>query len=486
MWHWRVWLSASLLSSILVVAAPPSRAAPNDLLPIGEMRMDHTHYWHGRLALARPQSLVVNTTSDTDDGTCNAAHCSLREALAEAGSHPGPDSISFNIPTTDPGYSSSTGVWTIRPASGYMVYADTTVDGTITTPLSGQGSAARPGIEIDGTTLGQSGITGLRLERSVTLRGLVVNHFQYGIWVSGVEATIEGCYVGTDCTGTSARPNGMDGILLADGATGAIIRGNVISGNSSQGIFLFGGSTTGNTLRDNRIGTNAAGTAALPNQYGGVWLCSGAHHNVIEENLISGNAGIGVHLLEPGTNGNIIRNNRIGTDASGTSALPNTAFGVGFLNGPRHNTVGPGNLVAYNGLDGVVVDGDGSQTSTVDNTITANSITANGQLGIRNFRGGNAEVAVPALATATATQVSGTACANCTVEVFSDAADEGAVHEGTTTADASGNWTFSKPARMTGPYVTATATDGQGNTSQFSTPAWIARRMHLPLVLKRK
>jgi hypothetical protein len=74
------------------------------------------------------------------------------------------------------------------------------------------------------------------------------------------------------------------------------------------------------------------------------------------------------------------------------------------------------------------------------------------------------------ITTGSATQVSGTACPNCTVEVFSDAEDEGAIYEGTTTANASGNWTLTKPGGLAGPYVTATATDGGGNTSEFSAP----------------
>lgn len=419
--------------------------------------------------------LVVNSTNDVDDGTCNATHCSLREALATAGSHPGPDTVTFNIPTTDPGYNPATGVWTIKPANlGYNVPSGTTVDGTIMSALAGEGSASRPGIEIDGTTLGQLGITGLWLYDGVTLRGLIVNDFQYGIWVSSANVIIEGCYVGTDPTGTSAKPNGTDGILLANGATGAVIQDNLLSGNNGGGIRMFGENTTGNTLRNNRIGTNAAGTAALPNGGDGIQLHAGAHDNTVEGNLISGNGGIGVHLLDAGTNHNVIRSNRIGTDAGGTAALPNGSFGLAFFNGPRNNVAGPDNLVAYNSLDGVLVDGADSFTSTVGNTITANSITANGRKGIYNFRGGNAGLAAPVIATANTTQVSGTACPNCVIELFSDAADEGAVYEGTTTASAAGNWTFSKPGGLTGPYVTATATDGNGNTSEFSAPVSVS------------
>ena len=460
-----------LLASVLALASPLSHAAPIDTIAVSEIRIDHSgEDVDERFELDGLADLVVNTTDDTDDGTCSAAHCSLREALAAAGSDPGPDTIAFSIPTTDPGYNPAMGVWTIQPDSGYSVPSGTTLDGTIATASAGEGNGSRPGIEVDGTTLVQLGITGLWLHDAVTLRGLVVNHFQYGIWVGGANVTIEGCYVGTDPTGTSAKPNGIDGILVANGVAGAIIQDNLISGNNGGGIRLFGEATTGNTLRNNRIGTNAAGIEPLPNGYDGIKLHAGAHDNVVEQNLVSGNGWIGIHLLDEGTDGNVLRNNRIGTDSSGAVALPNGSNGVAFFNGPRNNVVGPGNLVAHNSLDGVLVDGSDSFDSTVGNTITANSITANGQRGIYNFRGGNGELAMPVIAEAGPTQASGTACASCTVEVFSDAADEGAIYEGTTTANAAGNWTFTKPGGLTGPYVTATAADGQGNTSEFSTP----------------
>lgn len=73
----------------------------------------------------------------------------------------------------------------------------------------------------------------------------------------------------------------------------------------------------------------------------------------------------------------------------------------------------------------------------------------------------------PTVTTATSITVSGTAPPNSTVEIFSDLEDEGSINEGTVTADGSGNFTWSGNAA--GPHVTAT--DGDGNTSQFSSPA---------------
>jgi len=54
------------------------------------------------------------------------------------------------------------------------------------------------------------------------------------------------------------------------------------------------------------------------------------------------------------------------------------------------------------------------------------------------------------------------------VDIYSDSADEGLAYHGSVTADISGNWTY--PATVPGPNVTATSTNTNGSTSEFSTP----------------
>lgn len=84
------------------------------------------------------------------------------------------------------------------------------------------------------------------------------------------------------------------------------------------------------------------------------------------------------------------------------------------------------------------------------------------------------------ITTASTTRAAGAASPNCVIEIFSDAKDEGAVYEGTTTADAAGNWAFTKPGGLTGPNVTATATDAAGNTSEFSAPRSVLQATPTP------
>jgi len=115
-------------------------------------------------------------------------------------------------------------------------------------------------------------------------------------------------------------------------------------------------------------------------------------------------------------------------------------------------------------------------------------IHSNDQKGIALLHRGNSGLAAPVISLATQTRISGMACANCTVEIFSDMADEGAIYEGTTIADASGRWSLSKPAGFAGPNLTATATDAAGNTSEFSSPFAVANekhRLYLLLIFNR-
>jgi hypothetical protein len=64
--------------------------------------------------------------------------------------------------------------------------------------------------------------------------------------------------------------------------------------------------------------------------------------------------------------------------------------------------------------------------------------------------------------------VTGLACPYCWVEIFSDEEDEGAVYEGWAMVAADGTFVF--PGTPSGPYITATVTDGENNTSEFSAP----------------
>ena len=87
--------------------------------------------------------------------------------------------------------------------------------------------------------------------------------------------------------------------------------------------------------------------------------------------------GAGILITGTGASGNVIAANDIGTDPSGSLALPND-FGIRILAGAHDNLVGgstaaAGNLITNNLGPGVSVEGNPS----VGNRITANQIFAN-------------------------------------------------------------------------------------------------------------
>jgi hypothetical protein len=460
--------------------------------------------------------ITVTNTNDADEG-------SLRAAIGLASGTAGSDTIRFAIPASDPGYDADAGVWVIKPDLPYNIPQDIAIDGRIELP----GGGYRPGIEIDGSTFGPSGYTGLNMNKHTALLGLIVNRCAYGIWINSADVTIRGCCIGCNPAGSAARPNQQDGILLANGAAGALIEGNLISGNRGEGIRLFGEATAGVIIRNNRIGTNATGDSSLPNGGSGIVIQTGPHDNLIEGNLISGNFSHGVELfgalnqhntvlnnrigtdadgllalpnkkngmhihmgahdnvvvgnqisgngftgivlLDPGTAANIFRHNLVGTDSTGTIGLPNLQYGVYMYKGASNTFFGPENVVAFNTLGGITVDGADSLGGTIGNTITANSIFANGGEGISLLQTGNSELAPPVVQTITATQITGTATPGLKIEFFADQSGQGKVYLGSTLTDPSGLFALEL---NTEPWtsIVATATDAAGSTSEFSAP----------------
>ncbi|HEX9922206.1 MAG TPA: NosD domain-containing protein, partial [Anaerolineae bacterium] len=289
--------------------------------------------------------------------------------------------------------------------------------------------------------------------------------FVHGLVISSHFNTIRGLQI----TGFSDA-----GIALSGGAQNNIIGGdpsvgnrplgqfNIIYGNGNFGIGLWDESTSYNTIQGNIIGIKMDGTAEGHARDG--IHSNGATQNLITGNIIGGNVGAGVYLCCVADGRNVVSNNLIGVGFGGVP-LGN---GSGVIIDRSHsNIVGPGNLIAHNHGGGLSFWED-----TPYNTVTQNSIHDNGGGGISITSPGQSTLQPPSILKfdLQAGTVSGTACANCTVEIFSDDGDEGAIFEGQAKADANGAFTFEKGIPLPGPFLTATATDPDGSTSEFSRP----------------
>jgi titin len=263
--------------------------------------------------------------------------------------------------------------------------------------LNASGSAALPnenGIYIweiaDGTLIGTDG-DGVSdaLERNI-----LSGNTSVGVRVSILDGkvTIAGNYIGINPAGDMARPNDIgvavgstDNVWIGtNGDTiGDAVEGNVISGNARFGVMLEGSGATANVVAGNKIGTNPAGTSAIPNGQNGVNITNGAHHNRIgsdgngqsdtaERNLISGNP-TGILLGGSNTHSNVVGGNFIGVNAAGDAGL-GSSTGVGIQDASQNIIGGAvGNLISGNTSAGISIGG----ATAISNTVAGNTIGLN-------------------------------------------------------------------------------------------------------------
>jgi len=226
-------------------------------------------------------------------------------------------------------------------------------------------------------------------------RNVVSGNAQAGVRIEGggTGNVVQGNYIGTKANGTEALGNGGSGVEIVDGSFNTIggltaEARNTISGNGTN-VQLVSGTAHDNVVWGNYIGTDANGTVALGGAGSGVEVFASAHNNQIGgstaqgRNVISGNGGRGVLILDTGTTGNLVDNNYIGLDATGTAKLANGVYGVQ-IQGAGANTV-RGNAITGN-AGGVVIGGAGVTTAgqVIDSNAmgtNASGATVLGQLG---------------------------------------------------------------------------------------------------------
>ncbi len=506
----------AILLAIIVLSALSVAAGENEPASVVDGQDD---------ASMRTPRAVFAVTNNFDSGPG-----SLRDAINQANANPGFDQIVFNI--------SPAGPHSITPLSQLPPLVDP--NGVFIDGISQPGgadcgpnppSSATLLIEINGAAAGAA--HGLWVGSDVNqIVGLIINDFeQDGICVEGgvfnpsaSNNMIHCCFIGTDPSGAFDVGNGRNMATLYGGvriknvpggtANNNIVDGCLVSGNYADGVTIWGPQVPGdvgfNIVALCYIGTDVTGTVDLGNDHEGVSLVEGTHDNLVADNLISGNDydGVGIQGFNNvgfgppiQTFANFIEHNIIGLDIN-LNPLPNSMYGVTvgtYGTTPwgcaDNNTIGPGNIIAHNGFDGVYVWEDGVNTFNADhNRITQNSIYDNGGLGIDlHFNGvtpndpadpdvgANEEMNFPVINSAVnsggTTTIMGTldfpAPGACTIEIFKARRDptghgEGEVFLGSTTPATGGAWSFTTAALSVGDSVTATAYDGILNTSEFS------------------
>ncbi|NOZ29074.1 MAG: DUF11 domain-containing protein [Chloroflexi bacterium] len=212
--------------------------------------------------------------------------------------------------------------------------------------------------------------------------------------------------IGTSADGGSDRGN-VGGGLLIDGAPNTVVSDNLIAGNDGDGIRISGGSATGNVVRGNLIGMDAAGITALPNLT--PWDASvtdvgvrivGAPGNTIggatsaERNFIIGDD-YGIYIDGSAASGNVVQGNFVGTNRSGTAKLGNCANGIVISDAPG-NTIGgtagttPGgactgacNLLSGNQVTGLTISGSGATGNVVQGNFIGTDVSGKAPVGNR-------------------------------------------------------------------------------------------------------
>jgi len=344
-------------------------------------------------------------------------------------------------------------------------------------------------------------------------KNLISGNSSWGIEISDPgtqDNVVAGNYIGTGLHGGGANPNGGGGVLIQDGATANLIgtdgvsaanadEVNVISGNNGvAGIMISDSGTNFNVVAGNLIGTDALGANPVGNSGDGVLIQAGAQSNRIgvnagdpgaaaEPNVIGANSFSGVSLSDAGTNFNTVSGNYIGTNPTlGSTSLGNGEDGVSIANGAESNTIGGStalaNFIRFNAQNGVGV----YNNATTGNTIRFNSIDRNTELGIDLGGGGSPNnlekspsVTSAGYGTTTTVGVSFVSLPNGSymIDFYASPIGDGEGNRWlgsvSVTTDANGQvnppTTFNLPAN-TKPdtWITVTATDQAGDTSEFS------------------
>lgn len=393
----------------------------------------------GASALAPAAIRTVDTTSDALLSDCTAAadDCSLRGAITASNASPDADEIHFQIPASDAGFQTATQHWRISVGSTALpaISEGVVIDGyTQPGALANTQTPAQGGLNgvlkielVPGSSFGtqQNGLDTLGNNFNAaasTIRGLVISRFFAQIQLAGGAAhRVEGCYLGTDISGTQAAvttPSGRGSGVRLQGPGPYQIGGtdpaqrNLLSGLAAAVVQQS--TPDGLRVRGNLFGTDVSGLLAIGNTNEALQFNLGVLRNAqiggsdpLERNVIAASSFSAILLFGSGSTpfaGTRIEGNFFGTDVSGIRPLgnglnpgspsqPQATIGISGIVGCNLVIGGPGpgqaNLIAYGGLQGVRNDG----CRGVD--AADNQYLANRGLAFDNVQGGGFNGATP-------------------------------------------------------------------------------------------
>jgi Right handed beta helix region len=283
-------------------------------------------------------AIVINVTTTADSGPG-----SLRQAIvcADAQTSASSVSIAFNLPTNDPGYNASKGVWTISVQSPLpaLTEANLTIDGTTQPGFSKSKTLGTGGtVGVDALTLSKVAIPVVQIVDALPNGGVPV-----GFNVQSVSATIQGLAI----SGFGSVPNDPNNanILVSAAASGTVIKGDFVG-------LLANGSAPLSPYAAVSDGIEAVGSGS----------------GTIKNSLIESNQGNGVELSS-GSNGWVVQGNEI----RGNGVNSGNLGGIDVDNGSGNETI-TGNLLTASWASGIDSYQSSGGNQIVDNTITNNGI----------------------------------------------------------------------------------------------------------------
>ena len=251
------------------------------------------------------------------------------------------------------------------------------------------------GLACDSVTADGASGAGIELmsgSKGEVISGNTISKNANGIIINGVSQsvatpqnnTISGNKIGITRTLVGAG-NTNDGILLQAGATGNTISGNTISGNGLFGVEVNGNITSNTIIQSNFIGTDPSGVNAIGNTMAGIGIdtASGtSKFNQITSNVISGNTGNGIRILadSAGLQSNVVAQNKIGVNVTGSVQVPNLIGGVVLDGQASGNTIGGAtyagshNEISGNNTVGVWIKGSANNNIIQNNDIGPNNL----------------------------------------------------------------------------------------------------------------